>query len=224
MMECQKTEQLFQKYSFWEQLTDSQRQLLEAQMKWNSYQERQYVTGTGSDCLGLFLVCSGTMRIYLVSEDGKEATVCRIHEGELCMLSGSCLLSSVTFDVQIESETESEVCILPARIVRKIMEENIYMENFIYKMMNESFSDIISAVQKMLFASLEQRLAGFLLDEAGRCRSDQVPMTQEQIARAIGSAREAVSRSLKQMVQEGSVELFRGGVRILDRKRLYQKL
>lgn len=223
-MEQQKAEQLFHEFDFWDRLTDQQRQLLESQAKWNTYQERQYVTGTGSDCLGLFFVCSGTMRVYLVSEDGKEATVRRVHEGELCMLSGSCLLSSVTFDVQIEAETESRVCILPARIVRKIMEENIYMENFIYKMMNESFSDIISAVQKMLFASLEQRLAGFLLDEAGRYHSDQVPMTQEQIARAIGSAREAVSRILKLMVQEESVELFRGGVRILDRKKLYQKL
>ena len=104
------------------------------------------------------------------------------------------------------------------------MGENIYMENFIYKMMNESFSDIILAVQKILFASLEQRLAGFLLDESARCHSDRIPMTQEQIARAIGSAREAVSRTLKELVKEESVELFRGGVRILDRKKLYHKI
>ncbi|MBS6194830.1 MAG: Crp/Fnr family transcriptional regulator [Clostridiales bacterium] len=223
-MERQKIEQLFRKYSFWEKLTEQQKETLKAQARWNTYRERQYVTGSGSDCLGLFLVWRGTMRVYLVSEDGKEATVCRIHEGELCMLSGSCLLSSVTFDVQLEAETECEICLLPTGMIREIMEKNIYLENFIYKMMNESFSDIILAVQKMLFASLEQRLAEFLLDEAARCHSDQVPMTQEQIARAIGSAREAVSRSLKQMVQEGSVELFRGGVRILDRKKLYQKI
>ena len=103
------------------------------------------------------------------------------------------------------------------------MDENIYMENFIYKMMNESFSDIIAAVQKILFASLEQRLVGFLLDEAARCHSDQILMTQEQIARAIGSAREAVSRTLKELVKEGSVELFRGGVKIMDRKSCIRK-
>lgn len=223
-MDQQEIEVLFQKYSFWEKLTKQQRQLLKEQARWNMYQEGQYVTGTGSDCLGLFLVCSGTMRLYLVSEEGKEATVSRIHENELCLLSGSCLLSSLPFDVQIDAETESRVCLLPANTVRKIMQENLYLENFILKRMNESFVDIIAAVQKMLFATLEQRLAAFLLDEAGRCHSDQVPMTQEQIARAIGSAREAVSRTLKQMVQEGYVELFRGGVKILDRKALYGKL
>lgn len=223
-MEQQQIEDLFERYSFWEKLTEPQRKLLKEQARWNTYQEGQYVTGTGSDCLGLFLVCKGTMRLYLVSEEGKEATVSRIHEGELCLLSGSCLLSSLPFDVQIDAETDSSVCLLPANIVKKIMQENLYLENFILKRMNESFGDIIAAVQKMLFATLEQRLAAFLLDEAARCHSDQVPMTQERIARAIGSAREAVSRTLKQMVQEGSVELFRGGVTILDRKMLYGKL
>ena len=223
-MERQKFEEIFQKYGFWEKLTESQKSILEEQVRWNHYQEGQLVTGTGSDCLGMFLVQSGTLRVYLISEEGKEATVFRIHAGELCMLSGSCLLSSIPFDVQIDAETDCSVYLLPTVAVRRVMGENIYMENFIYKMMNESFSDIILAVQKILFASLEQRLVGFLLDESARCHSDRIPMTQEQIARAIGSAREAVSRTLKELVKEESVELFRGGVRILDRKKLYQKI
>ena len=217
-------EKLFQDFSFWDKLTEVEKRLLEQQVRWNQYHESQLVTGTGSECLGLILVKEGTLRVYLVSEDGKEATVCRLHEGELCMLSGFCLMTEIPFDVQIDAEEDSKVCILPTGALKKIMQENIYMENFIYKSMTESFSSIIAAVQKILFASLEQRLAGFLLDEAARCHSDQINMTQEQIARAIGSAREAVSRTLKQMVQEGSVGLFRGGVKILNRRKLYQKI
>lgn len=223
-MNREESEKLFGKFSFWSRLTETEKRLLEQQIRWNQYREGQLITGTGSECLGLFLVCSGTLRVYLTSEDGKEATVCRLHEGELCMLSGFCLLSHISFDVQIDAETESDVYLLPTGAVKKIMNENIYMENFVYKTMNESFSDMIAAVEKILFASLEQRLADFLLTEADRCHSDQIIMTQEQIARAIGSAREAVSRTLKQMVQEGSVELFRGGVRIINRRILYQKL
>ena len=62
------------------------------------------------------------------------------------------------------------------------------------------------------------------MDESVRSGTSEVRMTQEQIARSIGSAREAVSRSLKQLAADGSIELFRGGVRLLDRKSLYQKL
>ena len=104
------------------------------------------------------------------------------------------------------------------------MEKNIYLENFIYKKINESFSDIIAAIQNILFASLEQRLVGFLLDEAAGEKDGKIYMTQEQIARAIGSAREAVSRTLKGLVKGGCVELFRGGVRVVDRKELYKKI
>lgn len=223
-MTRKESDALFQEYEFWGKLTEIEKRLLEQQIRMLNFQEGQFVTGTGNECLGLFLVKTGTLRIYLMSDDGKEATVCRVHDGEFCMLSGSCMLSNISFDVQIDAESQSEVYMLPAGALKKIMSENIYLENFIYKMMNESFSDIIAAFQKMLFASLEQRLASFLLDESLRCHSDRIIMTQEQIAKAIGSAREAVSRILKQMTQERCVELFRGGVRILDRKKLYEKL
>ncbi len=221
-MENDEKNRYFQEFTFWNKLTEEEKQQIQDSAQCRTYRENQMVSGSDSDCLGMFLVCSGTIRVYLLSEDGKEATVRRIHKGEWCMVSGSCMLATVPFDVQIDAESESKVLILPSHMLKNIMEHNIYVENFILKNMNESFSDMIAAVQKMLFASLEQRLAGFLLDESVRGKSMEIHMTQEQIARAIGSAREVVSRTLKQMVKEGSVELFRGGVRILDKKQLYQ--
>ncbi len=220
----QESEALFQKYEFWDKLTEVEKRLLEQQIKLNDYEEGQFVTGTGSECLGLFLVKEGTLRIYLMSDDGKEATVCRVHEGEFCILSGSCLLSNISFDVHMDAETKASVYMIPAGALKRIMKDNIYLENFIYKSMNEGFSDIISAFQKMLFASLEQRLVSFLLDESVRKRNNKIMMTQEQIAKSIGSAREAVSRILKQLSQEDCVELFRGGVQVKDRKKLYEKI
>ena len=223
-MERSKIEQLFGNYSFWGHLSEEEKQMLQEQIRWSTYEEGQMVTDTGRDCLGIFLVCSGILRANLVSEAGKEATVCRIHPGELCVISASCLLPALPFDIQIDAETSSGVYLLPTGTLRQIMEKNIYLENFIYKKINESFSDIIAAIQKILFASLEQRLVGFLLDEAAGEKDGKIYMTQEQIARAIGSAREAVSRTLKGLVKDGSVELFRGGVRVVDRKELYKKI
>lgn len=223
-MEKKDSQMLFGEFEFWNKLTETEKNLLENQLYPMVYQEGQYISSTGMDCLGLFLVEYGTLRVYLVSEEGKEVTVFRMHEGELCMISGSCMLSSFPFEVQIDAETETKLYLLPTSAVKKVMEKNIYMENFVYKMMNENLSDIIAAVQKMLFASLEQRIAEFLLDESVRRKSAEIMMTQEQIARSIGSAREAVSRILKQMVKDGSVELFRGGVRMLDKKKLYKIL
>lgn len=223
-MEEQEIWEVLKAYPFWEKLTDKEKEQLARLLRRNTYRAGQMVSSSGSDCLGLFLIRKGTLRVYLTSEEGREATVFRLHEGEICVLSGSCLLSSLPFEVQIDAETDSEIYLLPSGSFRQIMEENIHVENYIYKMMTESFSDIIAAVQQMLFASLTQRLVSFLLDESVRSGTSEVRMTQEQIARSIGSAREAVSRSLKQLAADGSIELFRGGVRLLDRKSLYQKL
>lgn len=198
--------------------------MLQKQIRWCTYEEGQMVTDTGRDCLGIFLVCDGILRANLVSEAGKEATVCRIHPGELCVISASCLLPALPFDIQIDAETASEVYLL-----RRVSCDRSWKRISIWRTLSikrsiESFSDIIAAIQKILFASLEQRLVGFLLDEAAGEKDGKIYMTQEQIARAIGSAREAVSRTLKGLVKGGCVELFRGGVRVVDRKELYKKI
>jgi len=76
----------------------------------------------------------------------------------------------------------------------------------------------------MLFMTLEQRIITFLLDETARTGGDTVHMTQEKLAQAIGSAREAVTRTLKQLSSAGVIEVFRGGIKITDRKTLYEKV
>ena len=104
-MERTKIEQLFENYSFWRHLSEEEKKMLQEQIRWCTYEEGQMVTDTGRDCLGIFLVCDGILRANLVSEAGKEATVCRIHPGELCVISASCLLPALPFDIQIDAET-----------------------------------------------------------------------------------------------------------------------
>lgn len=112
-MKRTKIEQLFENYSFWRHLSEEEKKMLQEQIRWCTYEEGQMVTDTGRDCLGIFLVCDGILRANLVSEAGKEATVCRIHPGELCVISASCLLPALPFDIQIDAETASEVYLLP---------------------------------------------------------------------------------------------------------------
>ena len=104
------------------------------------------------------------------------------------------------------------------------MSENVYLENFTYRLTTERFSDVMWAMQQILFMSFDKRLAIFLIDEAVKTGSDEIKMTHEQIARLMGSAREVVSRMLKYFSLEGLVELSRGGVKILDRSKLRELL
>ena len=88
----------------------------------------------------------------------------------------------------------------------------------------ERMSSLVEGVQQMMFLNLEQRLASYLLDESSLRKSDILTLTQEEIAENIGSAREAVSRTLKRMKEKGFISVARGRIHILDKKELYALL
>lgn len=209
---------------FWVNLSSAQQVHIEKNARLVHYRAGQTIHGNSTNCTGVLLIQTGILRTYLLSEDGREVTIYRLRDGDTCMLSASCMLSAITFDVQIDAETDCDALLIPAAVYAALSEQNIYVENFSYKLTTERFSDVMAAVQQMFFMNLEQRLAAFLIDESSYTRHDELYLTHEQIARTIGSAREVVSRTLKQLAAAGCIEMFRGGVRIIDKNALYQKI
>ncbi len=210
-----------EQFPFWKYLSKQEQEYLCGSIQAVCYRAGQIVRSS-EECLGILLVQSGVLRAGLLSEDGRLVTISRMSAGEVCVLSASCILSAITFDVQIDAETDCELLVIPPMVFARLMKDNIYVENFVNKSAVERFSDVIGAVERILFYTLEQRLAAFLLDESAREGRDELHITQEQIAQNIGSAREAVTRAMKQLADKGCVELRRGVVQLKDRRRLYQ--
>jgi len=205
---------------FWDKLNPDKQEMLIANTVTRSYRQGENVHGGENDCAGLVIVKSGGLRTYILSEDGREITLYRLFSGDICVLSASCVINNITFDVHIDAEMDSELVIINNEVFAKLAEENVYVENFALKEAASRFSDVMWTIEQILFMSMDKRLARFLLDEASRTKSDSIPLTHEQIARYIGSAREVVSRMLRYFVDEGLVEQYRGGVKIVDKKRL----
>lgn len=169
-----------------------------------------------NDCIGMLLVVSGELRTYLLSDTGKEFTLFRLGKGEVCVLTASCLLSSITFDVLVDAETDCELLLLNSVVLSRLHAQNPRIENFALKIAANKFSAVVRTLESMMFMSFEQRLAVFLIAETEKNSSTMVCLTHEQIAKYIGSAREVVSRVIKRLEKDGTVSLFRGGVEILD--------
>lgn len=174
----------------------------------------------GNDCSGVILVRSGSLRLYMMSEEGKDITLYRLHKGDLCMLSASCVLQSITFDVFVDAEEDSECLIIGGSAFATVAERNPQVKIFALETAVSRFSDVMWVMQQILFMRIDQRLAIFLSDEAARNGSDTITITHEQIAKYMGSAREVVSRMLKYFANEGIVEVSRKGVKIIDKKKL----
>ena len=214
----------FSQQPFWPHLTGHQKSLLLENTRQVHYGCGDAVISERNNCLGILFPLHGILRIFLLAEDGRQITISRLHAGEPCVLTASCALPSLTFEVQIDAEEDCDVLLVPTSVFSLLMQENIYMEAFAYRLTCEHFSNIMGAVERIFFLTLEQRVAAFLIDESAERGTDALPFTQEKLAMAIGSAREAVSRTLKQFSQEGCVTLSRGCIRILSKSALYQKL
>ena len=208
------------KFTFWDKISDDDKETF-----LRSAQRVCFKKGTnihdGNECTGVILIKSGCLRLYLLSEDGKEITLYRLFPGDMCMLSASCVLDSITFDVLVDAEEDSECVVVGGcayeSLARRLPEAKIFaLETALSR-----FSDVMWVMQQILFMSMDKRLAIFLLDEISKNGTDTVKLTHEQIAKYMGSAREVVSRMLKYFSSEGLISSSRSeGIRIVDKKRL----
>ncbi len=220
MVKPELAELLGRHFPAWGHLTSEQKKYIAQSAVEVSYKKGACVHGADSECVGVLLIKKGMLRTYLLSEEGREVTLFRMGSGDTCVLSASCVLSSISFDVHIDAEVDTEALLIYASLFSRLKEENIYVECETYKLASERFSDVMWAMQQILFSSMDKRLAVFMWDEIAKTGGDTVHATHEQIARHIGSAREVVSRMLKYFVSEGIVELSRGGIRVLDKNKL----
>lgn len=210
--------------NFWDKLSDAEKQLLKNNVETIKYNRGENLHGGDKECVGLILVKSGELRVYILSEEGRDVTLYRLSEGDSCILSASCILNSITFDVLIDAEQDTEVLLFNVGVFSKLVKENIYVENYMYKNAADRFSDVMWAMEQILFMSFDKRLAVFLHDEMIKTESNTINLTHEQIAKYMGSAREVVSRMLKSFESQGILKLSRGKIEIVDKNKLRKLL
>ena len=206
-------------FPFWNEISETDRNYI-CQNTYALTYRKGTTVHNGNECSGVFFVRKGSLRVYILSEEGKEITLYRLHEGNFCMLSASCVLQTVTFDVFVDAEEDCECYVVDGGAYSSVAENNPNIKIFALETAISRFSDVMWVMQQILFMSIDKRLAIFLIDESTRIGSDRIELTHEQIAKYIGSAREVVSRMLKYFTNEGIVESSRKGVLILDKKRL----
>ena len=204
---------------FWSSLTEQEKETLRRSAFVRHYKKGAFVHSSDNECLGMLLILSGEIRTYLLSDEGREVTLFRLYPGELCVLSIPSDQSD-HLDTRMTAGMDTDILIISANVIAALKEKNLHVRCFLYELATKRFSDVMWAMQQIMFKGLDQRLAEFLLAEAERTGSDTIRMTHEQIAQHISSAREAVARMLKSFSEDGLVELKRGAITLRDKNRL----
>lgn len=209
-------------FPFYDGLSEDEKRIMLSGAYLRRFKKGETVASNDASCLGAVAVLSGRLRVYMLSEEGREITLYYIEPSDVCVLSASCVISSITFEVHVEAEEDAEALQIASSVFGAITKNNLSAENFMLKQTAERFSDVMWAMQQLLFLSMDKRLAMFLYDESVKSGSDELNFTHEQIAKSLGTAREVVTRLLQRFVKEGSAELSRGKIIIRDRKALYK--
>ena len=206
-------------FPFWEKLTEEQRQRLAAGAVLRTV-KAGVLLHQGGDCMGLLAVHTGQLRAYILSDQGREITLYRLFDRDICLFSASCIMQSIQFDITIEAEKNSLIWVIPPELYKDVMEQSAPLANYTSQIMASRFTDVMWLVEQIMWKSLDQRLAAFLLEESSLEDSPVLRLTHEKIASHMGTAREVITRMLRYFQEEGMVSLSRGTITIQDPERL----
>ncbi len=207
-------------FHIWDKLTPRQQKDISGSIGSRMVKKGDVLYGGGADCTGLLLVKSGQLRAFILSDEGREITVYRLFDRDMCLFSASCILRSIQFDVTVTAEKDTELWIISADVYKKIMEESAAAANYTNEIMASRFSEVMWLLEQVMWKSMDKRVAAFLLEEAAIEDTDRLNMTHESIANHLGTHREVITRMLRYFQREGMVSLTRGSVEITDRAKL----
>ena len=172
--------------------------------------------GGSGDCLGLLVVREGQLRAYILSEEGREITLYRLFQRDICLFSAACAMGSLQLDIALEAEKDTEFFLIPPEVYRSVMEASAPLANYTNTLMAERFSQVMWLMEQVMWHSFDRRLAAFLREESALGGSARLELTHERIAAHLGTAREVVTRMLRYFQSEGLVRLSRGAVELTD--------
>lgn len=210
-------------FPFWGKMSQYDQEVLISGTNAKKYIKGENIHGGGIHCTGVICIKSGRLRVYLLSPEGKEVTLFRLLEHDVCMLSASCMIKNIAFDVYVDAEIDTEILLISPVTFEDVGKRNSFVINYIQEMISMRFSEAMWVMEQILFMNMDKRLAIFILEQSNIEESDEIKLTHQEIADHISTAREVVSRMLKYFSNEGIVKVSRKGIEIINKAKLIEK-
>ena len=193
-------------FPVWDKLTPDQQEKLANTVRYEHAKKGTIIHNGSLDCVGVLLIHSGQLRAYMISEEGREITLFRLFERDLCLFSASCMMPNIQFDTIIEAEKDTDFWLIPPNVYKSVMEASAALANY--------------TNEKIIWKSFDKRLAEFLIQESAIENTNHLKITHEKIANHMGTAREVVTRMLRYFQNEGWIRLSRGTIELIHPEKL----
>ena len=210
-------------FDLWNELTDAQHDDLIAHTRFQHCAKGEFVHCGSLVQVGTLHIISGALRVYILSEEGREFTLYFLRDRDIALLASTAFLATMPCDISIEATKDTDLFVSNTEVVRGILDANIPVRARAYEYAVVRLSEMLWKFQQMLFTSADRRLAKFLLTESARTAGNEIRLTHEETAQYLGTAREVVSRLIREFSQEGLVQTSRGRIHILNRAALQER-
>ena len=207
-------------FPIWDRLSSDQQGRILDSLVFREIKKGAVIHSGGVDCTGLLVVKSGRLRAYILSDEGREITIYRLFDRDICLFSASCMIRSIQFDVTVAAERDTDLWMIPAEVYRQVMEQSAPLSNYTNELMAARFSEVMWLMEQLMWKSMDRRVAAFLLEESVIEGGDRLSITHETIANHLGTHREVITRMLRYLRSEGMIRLSRGAVEITGREKL----
>ena len=205
---------------FWSKLSPQQQEQVRDVAQLHTVKKGTRIHDSSEECLGLVILHTGQLRAYILSEDGREITIGRLFDYDVSLLSASCVMPDMQFNIMIEAEKDTQFWSISACLFKNLMDESLAVSNYARSLIGSNLSELMWLMEQIMWKSFDKRLAAFLLEESAIEGTVELKITHEKIAAHMGTAREVVTRMLRYFQNEGMVRLTRGTIEITDTKRL----
>lgn len=205
-----------QKIAFYEMLSEEEKKLVRENVLIKEYRKNELVHSCTGACLGMIYVIEGCIRTSIVSEEGRELTLFKVGAGDTCVMSAACVLHEIRLGSAMTASENTTVLVLNAGALAKLVSGNVAVKSYCYEIATKRFASALFVLQDIILLRFDQRLAKYLVALYEQTGDLTLHVTQEAVASDVNSAREVVTRMLKQFEMEGLVKLERGSIAITD--------
>jgi CRP/FNR family transcriptional regulator len=207
-------------FPFLAMLLPEEKDLIKTSITYFKFSEQQLLLTGADQCRKVYFVLSGSLRVFKISEEGREVTLYRLGPGDTCLFTVSCLSGIGEINASVEVSANTEVVSLPGTIFQKLVMSNPMLHQHIMKSVFLRLNQVMNVVELVTFVPMRKRVALFLCQLLEKQQSFILKLTKEQIALEVGTAREVVSRVLGDLEREGVLSLGRGMVTIRNKNSL----
>jgi CRP/FNR family transcriptional regulator len=163
------------------------------------------------------IVLSGSLKVIRTYEDGRELLLYYIKSGESCIMSFLAGMHKDTSKVKAVVEEPSKILFLPIEKLSLLLRENSLWLDYVFRLYHYRFEELLETVENIAFKKVDERLLLLLNKKSKLSGGKHIYVTHEQLATELGTARAVVSRLLKQLENEGKLQLNRNKITLLEK-------